>query len=179
MKKETIKRIGAIVMVVGIFLLLHLEEKEFEKKRKELEAIADEVRPMALVKKCKEIGEIDESLISIRGKCLLWDLKTNSPISLPKDLQAKSSDRPITIFLIIDKGSRVIGYYSISEQPAFQTYADICIVYWPEKKVIGMHSIFGKMPRFSRPVINVPEYTYENADRLIINWIKSLPKSNP
>jgi hypothetical protein len=91
---------------------------------------------------------------------------------IPTDLKLDSSSSHVTVFMMIGERDAKVGTYSISGQPAYRQYVDICVAYWPEKKVAGMGSVVSQEPRFSRPVKNQPEYSDPNVP--IANWISSL-----
>ena len=144
------------------------------KETKRQRAIVDKVRP--LINDCKKIGDTP---ISIRGKCLVWDVakdsRSDAHSMLSGGIEASSSDPQITVFMVLPERNVMVGRYSVSNEPAYRQYMDVCVVYWPEKKAVGMHSVVSKEPRSSRPVENNPEYGDPNEP--IAKWISGLPKS--
>jgi hypothetical protein len=136
--------------------------------------IVDDVRN--LIGDCKSLGTM---YISIKGKALVWDMKLDSlsraNYLLPSELRANSSDSQITVFMLLNKFNKQVGKYSISHQAAYIQCIGIAVVYWPEKKAVGMGSVFSKAPRDSRPVVNWPEYGDKDYER-IASWITALPK---
>jgi len=119
--------------------------------------------------------------IYINGKVLVWDMDSDirSPIHdmLPHNLRATLEDRPITIFMLMNKGDNVVGRYSKSAQSAYLGFTGIAVASWPDKKAIGYYSIPSTMPRSARVATARPEYGNRNAP--IIAWILSLPRSAP
>lgn len=115
--------------------------REIQRQR----AIVNEVRP--LIEDCKQLGERP---VSVRGKCLVWDITKNSRSGahslLPRKLRATSSDDEMTIFMVLPPREELVGYYSVSGQPAYREYVDVCVVYWPQKKAVGLHSVVSKEP---------------------------------
>lgn len=137
--------------------------------------IVNDVRP--LLEACKSIG--DSGSVTIRGKALVWDMRSDSRSGahgmLPSELKASSSDSKITVFMVLGERTVHVGTYSISGQPGYRQYMDICVADWPEKKAVGMASVVSKEPRQARPVQHSPEYGDPNEP--IVNWIASLPRS--
>jgi hypothetical protein len=171
MKKSKIVIIIVIIAGVGGLIWWGVASHKETKRQR---AIVEEVRP--LIEKCKKIGNTD---ISVRGKCLVWDMATNDRSDvhgmLYNVMKGSSSDNPLTVFMVLPERNVMVGRYSVSDEPAYRQYMDICVVYWPEKKPVGMHSIVSKEPRSSRPVENNPEYGDPNAP--IAKWINLLSQS--
>lgn len=160
-------------VIVGIAIFAAISwaittHQETEKQR----AIVNDVRH--LVEACKSMGNSEP--ITIRGKALVWNMNSNSRSSvhdiLPTELKASSHDNTITVFMVLGKRDVKVGTYSISGQPGYQQFIDVCVAYWPEKKAIGMGSVVSKQPRLSRPVQGSPEYGDPNEP--VKNWITSL-----
>jgi len=170
-------RVSNVMFVVFIIMIIAIFIGAFVSKHNETErqrAIVNEVR--TLIENCKKIKD---NPITIRGRCLVWDVATDSRsytyYKLPVKLQASSSDSQITVFMVLPERNVLVGYYSISRQPAYRQYMDVCVVHWPEKKAVGMYSIVSKEPLISRQVRNSPEYGDPNEP--IARWIESLPRS--
>ena len=164
------KVIAVISIVAWLVLWGVLRHKETERQR----AIVNSVR--VLIEDCKKMGD---SPIFIRGKCLVWDTPKNSRsgahAKLPGELKARSSDRQITVFMVLRERNVMVGRYSISNEPGYRQYMDVCVVYWPEKKAVGMHSVVSKEPVSSRTVEYAPEYG--DPTEPIARWISSLPRT--
>jgi hypothetical protein len=117
--------------------------------------------------------------IKIHGRVLVWEIKSNHRSGvhrkIPGHLKEYSSSDQVTVFMIMGERDVKVGTYSISGQPAYRRYLDICVAYWPEKKIAGMGSVVSQEPRFSRPVKNQPEYGDPNAP--IAAWIARLSRN--
>lgn len=167
---KAFKIIGVIAVVVALIWLGVASHKETEKQR----TIVNEVR--SLIDECKKIGDAP---ISVRGKYLVWDVTKDSRSAahgkLSREIRASSSDSQITVFMVLPERNVMVGRYSISHEPAYRQYMDVCVTYWPEKKAVGMHSVVSKKPRSSRPVQQSPEYGDPNEP--IVRWINSLPRT--
>ena len=171
MKVFKIIAVIAVIAVVGGLIWWGVASHKETKKQR---AIVDEVR--SLIDNCKKIGDTN---ISVRGKCLVWDITKNDRSGvhgmLYNFMKGCSSDNPLTVFMVLPERNVMVGRYSVSNEPAYRQYMDICVVYWPEKKAVGMHSVVSKEPRQSRPVENNPEYGDPNEP--IARWINLLPCS--
>jgi hypothetical protein len=136
-------------------------------------SIVDDVK--GLIENCRNAGD----KVTIVGKALVWDMENDSPSGahhmLSVSLKAKSTDKSITVFMVIRRTKEGVGTYSISGQLAYRQYTDIAVAYWPEKKPAGFHSV-GAEPPSRRSVRDTPEYG--NPDVPIARWIESLPRSN-
>lgn len=114
---------------------------------------------LAKLEECKNIGGV---LFESKGKCLIWDLSTNSLHSanklLPDSLRYHSGIDNVTIFLVCEGISEKVGTYSISRESAIRQWIEIYIVQAPEMKPIGFHEIVSLNPRESRQVKYSPEY---------------------
>lgn len=169
-KMKTFKVIVILAVVVGVIWWGITSHNETEAQKR----IVSEVRP--LIEECREISDVP---ITILGKVLVWDISSNSRSGvhtfLPGELEAKSSDPQITVFMVQPERKVLVGYYSISGEPAYQQFVDVCVVYWPQKKAVGMHSVVSKEPRSSRPVQHAPEYGDPNEP--VALWIKTLGRA--
>ena len=129
-----------------------------------------------LVKECIKLGDIS---VQIKGKCLVWDeqfdrLDSDVSNSLPLALVAKPDDSPVTVFMILPIRYIKEAQYTVSGQPAYRAYADICVIYWPEKVAVGMHTVMGGLPEKTR--VPRKEPGYGSASAAIANWIIGLKK---
>lgn len=133
-------------------------------------AIVENVRPLVEVAKAQEVTE---TAISIRGSPLVWDMTTDS--GWVGTLPLIKRPQCITLFIITAKHDFQTGTYSISGQPGYRQVADIVVIYWPEKEIVGMRAVGGEFPPEFRPVEQRPEYG--NLDKGVAEWVDSLPMS--
>ena len=137
-------------------------------------AIVNELRP--LIETCRAMGASNGMIV--RNKALVWDIASNGRSAahgkLPSSLQATASDRPITVFMVLGMRTVQVGTYSISKQPGYRQYLDICVAYWPEKKPGGMGSVVSQEPVSRRPVRQQPDYGEPNGP--VAQWIAGLPR---
>ena len=144
-----------------------IENGEIARQR----TIVNEVR--GLVESCRHAGDN----VTVVGKVLVWDMRTDTRSGAygmcPTLLQAKPTDTPITVFMVMGERNEQVGTYTISHQPAYRQYLEVAVASWPQKKPLGFHSVISKEPRLTRPVQQVPEYGDPNEP--IANWIKTLP----
>jgi hypothetical protein len=117
--------------------------------------------------------------ITIAGTALVWDMQNDSrsdvQAMLPYLLQAKSTDSPITVFMVTGQRNERVGTYTISGQPAYREYLDIAVARWPAKTPVGFYSVLSKDPPLLRQVEHSPEYGNPNVP--VANWIQTLPKA--
>lgn len=171
MKAYALKAVAAVFVayIIAVIWFGITSYNEIERKR----AIVNEARN--LIGECRKLGETP---ISMRGKCLVWDVTddfySGAHHILPEELKADSSDDPLTVFLVLPERNESVGRYSVSDEPGYRQYVDVCVVYWPEKKAVGMHSVVSKHPRMFRPVKYSPEYG--NPDEPVARWINTLPR---
>lgn len=173
-KMKTFKVIAVIAIVAGLILLGVSTRKARRKAIESMRAIVNDVCP--LIEDCKKMGD---NTVSIRGKCLVWDMSEDFPDRangiLPKELKSGLFDREVTVFMVLPVRKVLVGHYSISGQAGYRQYMDVCVAYWPGKKAVGMHSVVSKEPVSSRSVVDIPEYG--NPSEPIARWIRSLPKT--
>lgn len=120
-----------------------------------------------------------DAAITRAGTVLVWDVQKDSVSEvqnmLPVALQAKSTDSPITVFMVTGQRNERVGTYTISGQPAYREYVDIAVARWPARTPVGFYSVLSKDPPSLRQVENSPEYGDLNVP--VANWIKTLPKA--
>lgn len=84
-----------------------------------------------------------------RGKVLIWDLNDDKPSAsqrqLPPELQARSSDDPITI-VIVRKISRERTTTYDNGDIGYRQLATVEVFYWPEKTSAGAFTVAGDEP---------------------------------
>jgi hypothetical protein len=162
-----------IVMLILLFSFDWIYKKRMSQDIQRCQSIVSQVQ--YLVDECKKI---ENEKISIRGKCLVWDLEKDTlckeiQYKLPVKLREKFSSSQLTVFMILPVRKETVGQYSISKQPGYRRFWDVCVVYWPDRKPIGMHS-FVSEPYQKRPVIDEPGWTFPVDE--MVEWIKNLPQ---
>lgn len=164
-------RILISIAVLVIWLALYLNHDA--KRVAFLNTILPELPQLVL--QCKAMGD---GAIEIHGRCLVLDMSEKDVSSvqrlLPREMKAEYNESHITIFVVTTLRQEYVGRYAVSDQPAFRQYADVCIIAWPEKKPLGMHSIISREPRHTRIVESNPEFGDPNAP--VAAWIKELPR---
>jgi hypothetical protein len=160
-------KVLAVLAVVGLIVWYGtVSHKETVAQR----AIVNEVR--GLIQDCRTAGD----KVTVTGKALVWDMRSDSRSGahgmISSSRQAKSTDKPITVFMVMGERNEQVGTYSISHQPAYRQYMDVAVAVWPDKKPVGFHSVVSKEPRSSRPVQQTPEYGDPNEP--IARWIDTL-----
>jgi hypothetical protein len=127
----------------------------------------------SLVEQCR----LTTNEVVVVGKVFVWDLRGNSLSGaqelLPADLQAKPTDTPVTIVLIVGDRKEKIGTYSVTKQPAFRQVVDLAVVYWPHPAVAGQHSVQSVDPPARRRLTGTPGYG--DPSQRIADWIMSRP----
>ena len=163
--------IAVLIAVLMICLALYIN---YDTRRMALLNTISTELPQC-VSQCKTMGD---GAIEIHGRSLVWDMAEKGVSSvqelLPSDMKTRYNESHITIFVVMPLRQEYVGRYSISHQPAFRQYIDVCVIAWPEKKPLGMHSILSKEPRHTRPVQSDPEFGDPNAP--IAAWIGGLPR---
>ena len=72
-------------------------------------------------------------------------------------------------------GREEVGHYDVSGEPAYRQYADVCVIAWPRKTALGMHSVVVTEPALSRQVDHASGYA--DPAQPVADWIKSLPRA--
>ncbi len=166
-----IKFFGVIAVAVVIIVIV---SNWSSPTKQEIEKIMGDVRPF--IESCKAMPHSEK--IMIKGKALVWDLKSNSKsdahAELPSDLRIGEKEKQVTVFIVTPEQNMLVGHYSISRQPGYRRYVDVYVIYWPEKKAAGLHSVVGFDPRHRRPVQHSPEYG--DYTKAVAAWIAGLPK---
>jgi hypothetical protein len=133
----------------------------------------EEIIKQAMVKieECNKQGGVP---FSIKGKCLIWDVANNKPHDsqklIPDNIKDTSGRGDVTIFLVSAHKKKELGIYSISKQPGYRQWVDVCVVQAPEMKALGVYEITSLDPRTKRPVQHTPEYGDPSIP--IAEWIK-------
>jgi hypothetical protein len=175
-----------VLAIVGrtwvMSVLRSLEEKQQE-------AIIDEARP--LIEACQAMPAAD-SPISIRGKALIWDMRSNSRSDgheeLPAELRAVPADSEVTVFMIVGEHLAPMETRDGTGVGAFTQQIDVCVVYWPHKQPAGAYAVAGKPLQFAwftpsqaecsadRGVRTCPQYG--DTGTPVAAWVSTLPRED-
>lgn len=132
----------------------------------------------AAVNACKELGD---QPVRRHDNVLVWDAEGNN-LHRAHDLvdgskRYRTGTDPVTVFVIGAKRSVQMGTYSISGQPAYREWVDVCVVDFVDSAAVGtpvsMHEVVSLDPRQSRPVRQAPEHG--DPAPPIAEWIGTLP----
>lgn len=147
--------------VVLVFIIVAVPVWKWEERKAKAEvnaqqAIVKEVVP--IINSCRTAGDN----IEIVGKALVWDLTRNKDLDsqrewfeggwaggrLENSRDATSSDKQITVFIIVRKREEAVGFYTGgSGETAYRKYADIAVVLWPDMRPIGFHVVVSEPPQ--------------------------------
>jgi len=177
MKKwKNVAILFGILILCGVLIWIYLNIKETKAQQSIINELKEPVNQKFLTK--TENGTLENYLASIDnsslvnkvplvGRALIWDFQTNLRSKANSNLsglfKAKSSDKSITVFMILCHRNGKNSTNSDSNQPTFIQYIDLGVSVWPEKKFIGLYSIECKVNGASQ-------------NQLIVEWIKSLKK---
>jgi hypothetical protein len=107
-------------------------------------------------------------------RIMVWDMKSDEPHGadsrIPAELTVTSPKEKATVVMVLGQREEQVGTYSVSGQPAYRQYVDLCVAYWPEKDVAGTSTIVSKEPIPIRRVRGEPQYGDPN--KPISDWIK-------
>jgi len=111
---------------------------------------------------------------SRQGKILVWDMKSNdlsdAQTEISNERWLMSTEEQATVVMVLGTRKEEVGRYSISGQPAYREYVDLCVMYWPETRVGGSVTIISRDPVSVREVEHQPEFGDPN--KPIGEWIK-------
>jgi hypothetical protein len=144
---------------------------------KEQRALAQ--RAKEKVADCKTAGD---KPLERKSKSLVWDLEADSLYrahGLIGDLGYSNGGGPVTVFFVSAQKKVQVGTYSISHQPAYREWVDVCVVEFSDPTgsgtVVGSHEVVSLDPRRSRPVQQSPEFG--DPAPPVADWIRSLRSS--
>lgn len=159
-----------VILLIGIvFLANGCIDKVGVEEAKKLRDIVNKVKP--LVKDWRGPDIFDGP---IKGKCLIWWIDedrlsaANGHWNLPKEIRASSSDKEITIFLVLEKGY-------VSGVGRVRTEVDIFVIYWPEKKLAGRVTLAAKSGTTGFPQVRARGQESYMVPH-IADWVSKLPK---
>jgi hypothetical protein len=137
--------------------------------RGEREEAADAL-DKAIIRKAQsqtmECAQIGDKPFKRSAQALVWDNEKNSPHAaqalLHESRVYQHGEVPLTVFFVSGKQSRKVGTYSISLQPAFLEWVNVCAVRFDAPRgpgqVVNSHEVVSLDPAKMREVKNVPEY---------------------
>ncbi|MDE2135654.1 MAG: hypothetical protein KGM97_03700 [Alphaproteobacteria bacterium] len=136
---------------------------------------------LAIARKAKmafsNCGSIGDRPVQRAGQTLAWDLNSNVPHEAQYLLDNRDyENKPTTVFLVGVKQQEQVGVYSISKEPAFREWVNVCVVQFDDLAARGTavssHTVISLDPATQREVRNTPEYGAVGPP--VANWIKSL-----
>jgi len=147
-------------------------------------------RPIAALVKNIALADRSERPISLPGRVIIWDVRTNelsaAHYRLPYALRAKPDDQCITVFMLWNVHSeKVWNYHNRSPESSlvkidaagFRDTADFAVVRWPEQQLISWHSLAGALPpkeiTISRAHAHDP--VHGGWETSLVEWIAYLP----
>jgi hypothetical protein len=112
------------------------------------------------------------------AQVLVWNTQEDSrhPAQswLAEGRDYQRGEGPLTVFLVSATRSVQVGTYSISGQPAFRQWVDVCVVQFDALsdpgKPLASHQVVSLDPAQSRQVRDAPEYG--DAARPVADWIQ-------
>jgi hypothetical protein len=174
-----------VVVIIGRSYVLAVVRSAEEKQQR---VLIEDVRP--LIETCQAMPAA-EARIPIRGKALIWDMRSNSRSDghdeLPEELRAVPADQQVTVFMIV--GEHVTPVEDADGKPCdgvFTQQVDVCVAYWPQKQPAGTYAVSGKpIPlgcfapspdqlSAGRGVRDDPQYG--DAGLPVAAWIRTLPR---
>lgn len=142
-----------------------------------LRPIADELEQL-LYQECYQAEHAD--VITTHGNSVIWDVPENelrpAHLLLPPDVKATSNEEPLTFFMVYDVREDLVGHYTVTGKPAYRLFASICVIYWPDKVVLGTFGFHGNDPPTTRPATFSSERG--ELDTPLAAWIGNLPTSD-
>lgn len=104
---------------------------------------------------CKNVSTNATNLV-LRGKTVVWDKtqsKTDDALDLiPAELRAGSDSGRLTLFIIDTRGADIMGYYSVSKQPAYREWLNVSVLQWPNGDCLGRVRLSGGDPQRPDPL---------------------------
>jgi hypothetical protein len=177
---------GMVVLaIIGRSCLLAVIRSVEEKQQ---QAIIAETRPF--IETCQAMPA-SEAPLPIRGKALIWDMRSDSRSDgheeLPSELRAVPADNEVTVFMIVGEHLALVeDGAGKSGEAGFSQQVDVCVVYWPQKQPAGAYAVTGKPVQVGwftpgqadcsagRGVRNCPQYG--DAGTPVAAWISTLPR---
>ena len=164
---------GRARMLSSLFLLLLMGACGPSEEQRALVQRAKERVP-----DCKAVGD---KPFARKSKSLVWDSEADSLYRahdlLGDQLAYSHGGGPVTVFFVSAQQKQQVGTYSISGQPAYREWVDVCVVEFSEPtgagRVLASHEVVSLDPRKTRPVQQSPEFG--DPAPPVADWIRSLP----
>ncbi len=138
-------------------------------------------KAVVAARSCNEVGD---KFFQRPGTVMVWDLERDALHAahdlINDSLNYQSEAGPVTVFLVGARRSSQVGSYSVSGQPAFREWVDVCAVSFSDSSSAGtpvaMHEVVSLDPRQARPVSQAPEHG--DPAPPIAAWVGSLRPGN-
>ncbi|MFH1332472.1 MAG: prepilin-type N-terminal cleavage/methylation domain-containing protein [archaeon] len=183
-KGFTVIELLIIIAIVGIIAAIAIPMYKMHVMKPRIITSALETMPL-----CRDV---EPSSIKIKGRCIIIDADKRDFVSeyeslLKPNIRGAISNPELTIFAV-SKGKEVqIGHYSVTKEPAFQSYVDIYVIYYPESVPVGKVSLPLWKPPEKKPVsLKLPKDSkdYVVPTGFVELWINNLtepkvPKEQP
>jgi len=114
----------------------------------------------------------------VRDKIKIFEADDNHPsiTTFPHEFgYAQLADSAFTVVFVDIKGLRSTGHYGMSDMSATRAQYDVYLINWPERTVLGMHSIISDPP-LDRPYSPGMEQVGDPND--VHRWLAQLPKES-
>jgi hypothetical protein len=172
MKRLRILSLTPMAVVVGVWFVTGVFS--FTRRTSERHVVA-QVKDLLL----EEAPSRQANLPVIRGKVLLWDLKTNHAHPAQKllhpDRRAASGEDVLTIVAVVRVAHEAAGTYKNGET-GYRQVATVRVAYWPENKRVGSYAVVGEDPPlivFRRESDTGP--ILGDLDKSLARWVNDLP----
>lgn len=166
------KPLIGVLIVAGVVLIVILQQRRAAQENEAERALI--AQASLLTKDCK--GPSARPRILSERKLLVWDTtkaqRSSAHDELSGGAQGSASDSLLAIVLVLPERREQVGTYSVSGSPAYRVYADICVINWPERQVVGRASAISAEPPSSRMVRHAPEYA--DPTQRLVELIESL-----
>lgn len=164
--------------------------------------IIDQVLP--LIASNQDIDS--RNIPSIKGGVILYQTGAyqnssyyynNYDFWIPDNLKAKTTDKVITIILMVDERYQEVGIWISNKTgerlKGYKKYTDVFLIYWPENRIVGKYTVIGDEPKEEEEVYFPHIITWEEnvggrillrvekgivGDERVDNWILSLSRDS-
>jgi hypothetical protein len=194
-----IAQIG-IVMIISVIACSQSSENEWAAKEKRWEEdkrlldkkIQDEKERLAFYnnifdecnikidhfnkkQKNDSVSAVHEGKININRKILIGE-KIGAKIYLSEvrvssKMVASLGEKSVTVIIIYNRGNYVSGKYIISQKEGYTKFADVYVINWPEKELLGRFRLHAYPPE-KIDWLARSEHRYGNIDKMISDWVE-------